>query len=71
MAIWPFNKERPIETKPDPATRNLSSRTERLAAELDALGLETRAVAREAQHIRENNHFGAALVASMARRSPS
>jgi len=66
MAVWPFNKERPtVVHAPDPETRALGRRTDALKKQVEALGVETRAVAREAEHIRDNNHFGAALLASM------
>jgi len=65
--VWPFSKER-VDQKPteiSPETRDLVCRNQRLAEKVNALGIETRAVAAEAARVRESNHFGAALTASM------
>lgn len=67
--MWPFTagKERNCRTpEVSELTRDLRSRTDRLSEVINAQGIETRAVAREAQHIRETNHFGPALVAAIS-----
>lgn len=47
-----------------PETQALSERTARLAKRIDRQGVETRAVAREAEVVRQSNHFGPALIAA-------
>lgn len=61
---WPFKRERPAEETPvSPETRELADKHRRLEDRIDALGVETRAVAREAQYVRSQNNFGPALIA--------
>ncbi len=69
--MWPFEKRAhdPASSSRDVKVQEIHDRTTRLEQVVDALGVETRAVAREAIEIREKNHFGAALIASMSRKN--
>lgn len=49
-----------------PETKAVVSRTEALDCRVEALGVETRAVAREALMVRSDNHFGPALIAAFS-----
>jgi len=65
--MWLFGKEPPARgLEISEHTRRVRSRTERLAEAIEAQGVETRAVAREAEQIRQNNHFGPALIAAFS-----
>lgn len=65
--MWLFGKEPPARgLEISEHTRRVRSRTERLAAMIDAQGIETKAVAREAEQIRQANHFGPALEAAFS-----
>lgn len=65
--MWPFNREQPSpEPQISEETRELRRRTERLAEVIQAQGVETRAVAREAEHVRQTNHFAVALITAMS-----
>lgn len=65
--MWPFGKEPPARgLEISEHTRRVRDRTERLAEMIDAQGVETKAVAREAEQIRQANHFGPALQAAFS-----
>lgn len=69
MKIWPFDKKAvSVDDRPpvSPETRAVASRTEALTSRVEALSVETRAVAREAMSVRNDNHFGPALVAAFS-----
>lgn len=65
--MWLFGKEPPVRgLEISEHTRRVRDRTERLAKQIEAQGVETRAVAREAEQIRQSNHFGPALIAAFS-----
>lgn len=67
MTWWPRKRKDPApEPEVSPETLAVQNRTEALASRIDALGVETRAVAREALMVREANHFGPALIAAFS-----
>lgn len=72
MTWWPFKRNPTRETPVSPETKAVVDRTDALACRVEALGIETRAVAREALLVRADNHFGPALVAAFStpRRKP-
>ena len=72
MKWWPFKRDDSREAPLSPETRVVVSRSQALDSRVDALGVETRAVAREALYIRHTNHFGPALIAAFStpRRAP-
>ena len=67
MKLWPFNRDKPErEPQVSEETKAVACRTDALIDRVEALGKETRAVAREAMLVREMNHFGPALVAAFS-----
>lgn len=67
MTWWPWKRDEPKEEQPvSPETKAVVDRAQALHSRVEALGVETRAVAREAMLVRQDNHFGPALVAAFS-----
>lgn len=69
ITMWPFNAKEEVRPEPEVSdeTCELVRRTERLAAQIDQQGRETRAVREEAARIVETNHFAVALISAMSK----